>query len=385
MCIVRILTVDERKLHQTPKWICDAANDAIAKGFTKYVNPSGTPDIKQAIATHFSKTRSVEVGPERVVVGPGAKPGLWFGVQAVVSAGDEILCPDPGFPSYENMAKVFGCIPTRYDALATNVDVELAKHITNKTKVVILNSPSNPTGRVLSREELERIARVLSSHPSVWIVSDEIYCHLTYEDTSQVNADADEFPTTPSIASISGMLDRTIVVDGFSKAFQMTGWRLGFVVCQPALAQRLHLLMTHAVGCTASFTQAAGVAALTHRGRGRDLADVVVEYRKRRDYVVERMNAMPGVKCNAPVGAFYAFADVSAVGIPAREFCDRCLREGHVAILPGGDFGPKGENFVRISYVGDLSVLKDGMDRIEKIARLVQEELQSPKKKVKNA
>lgn len=318
------------------------------------------------------------------MVGPGAKPGLWFGVQAVVQSGDEILCPDPGFPSYENMAKVFGCIPTRYDALAEDLGAELAKYVTPKTKVVILNSPSNPTGRVLSGEELQSVCTVLLPHKHVWIVSDEIYCHLTYEDGKANSEDDDYFPTTPSIASFPEMLDRTIVVDGFSKAFQMTGWRLGFVICQPTLAQRLHLLMTHAIGCTASFTQAAGVAALTYKGRGKDLANVVAEYRRRRDYVVERMNAMSGVTCKAPLGAFYAFADVSKVGISARELSDRCLKEGLVAILPGGDFGPRGENFVRISYVGDTAILKEGMDRIEKIINLIHQEHISPKKKIKN-
>ena len=346
------------------------------------MNPSGAPDLKQAIADHFSKTRHIHIGPERVVVGPGAKPGLWFGVQAVVAAGDEILCPDPGFPSYENMAKVFGCVPVRYDALSNDLAAELKKHLTAKTKVVIINSPSNPTGRVLSKDELKAIAEVFLPRKDVWIVSDEIYCHLTYEDgKTSDGGDDDNLPTTPSIASFPELLDRTIVVDGFSKAFQMTGWRLGFVICQPELAKKLHLLMTHAIGCTASFTQVAGVAALTHKGRGKAIAEVVAEYRKRRDFVVSRMNAMPGVRCEAPTGAFYAFADVSGVGIPARELCDRCLQEGHVAILPGGDFGPKGENFVRISYVGDLDVLKEGMDRMEKVVRMVANEKDSPSKK----
>jgi len=248
--------------------------------------------------------------------------------------------------------------------------------------VVIINSPSNPTGRVLSKAELDNIAAVLRPHANLWIVSDEIYCHLTYENEAQAAPSDDSLPTTPSIASIPDLLDRTIVVDGFSKAFQMTGWRLGFVICKPALAQRLHLLMTHAIGCTASFTQVAGVAALTHEGRAKAIADVVAEYRQRRDYVVSRLNAMPGVTCEAPVGAFYAFADVSGVGIPARELCDRCLKEGLVAILPGGDFGPRGENFVRVSYVGDLDVLKEGMDRIEKVVKAVAATL-SPTKKVK--
>ena len=354
-------------LLQTPSWIVEAGTSAISSGFTKYVNPSGTTEIKQAIAKHFTKTRGVTIGMDRVVVGPGAKPGLWFGFQAIASQGDEILCPDPGFPSYENMVKCFGCTAVKYDALANEVGAELKQHITSKTKAVILNSPSNPTGRVYSQEDLAKIAGVMQNYENIWIISDEIYCHLIYDHDDEVEYPFDYFPTSPSIAVFPNMLDRTIVVDGFSKTFQMTGWRLGFVICNPELASKLHLLMTHAIGCTASFTQVAGIAALTNPNAGKALSDVIKEYKQRRNYVVSRLNAMSGISCETPKGAFYAFADVSKCGISARELCDKFLNEGFVAILPGGDFGSKGENFIRISYVGTLETLKEGLDRMEKV------------------
>jgi aspartate aminotransferase len=349
----------------TPPWVAEAGCEAIKQGFTTYTNPSGIVELKQAIARHVSKTRSVAVTEANVVVGPGAKPGLWFAVQAIVSAGDEVLIPDPGFPMYANMIKVFGGVPVCYDALGDFA--QLKSLVTPNTKCIILNSPSNPTGRVLSMDELKVVAACIG--PAMWVVSDEIYTHLTYdEDEAEdhgASAGQEEFSTTPSIASLPDMLKRTIICDGFSKTFSMTGWRLGFVVCPPDLAQRLHLLMTHAVGCTASFTQRAGLAALTSDQRVANVRAMVAEYRTRRDFVVARLNAMPGVKCAVPRGAFYAFADVSGVGVSARELCDKCLNEGLVAILPGGDFGPRGEDFIRISYVGDMAVLTEGLHRME--------------------
>lgn len=350
----------------TPAWVAAAGVEAIQQGFTKYTNPSGVLELKQAIAKHFSQTRQVAVSHDCVVVGPGAKPGLWFGVSSIVTKLDEVLLPDPGFPSYENMIKQFECVPVRYNALAADVAQELASKITPKTKAIILNSPSNPTGRVYTKPELERVAAMLHNFPQVWVVSDEIYCHLTYDqDAGQQEQDKNTFPTCPSIASLPGMLDRTLVVDGFSKTFQMTGWRLGFVICPPSLAERLHLLMTHAVGCTASFTQRAGIAALEHPLAATTVRETVTEYQRRRDYVVKRLNDMPGVECEPPAGAFYAFAKIT--GGSARELCDKCLNQGHVAILPGGDFGPAGEEYIRISYVGDMAVLKEGLDRMEQV------------------
>ncbi|KAH9261002.1 hypothetical protein BASA81_000698 [Batrachochytrium salamandrivorans] len=348
----------------TPAWVATAGVEAIQQGFTKYTNPSGVLELKQAIAKHFSQTRHVVVSHDSVVVGPGAKPGLWFGVSSIVTRLDEVLLPDPGFPSYENMIKQLDCIPVRYNALAVDLAQELASKITLKTKAIILNSPSNPTGRVYTKLELEQVAIMLHQFPHVWIVSDEIYCHLTYEEDHE-KEDPNTFPTCPSIASFPGMLNRTLVVDGFSKTFQMTGWRLGFVICPPTLAERLHLLMTHAVGCTASFTQKAGIVALEHPQAAITVRHTVEEYKRRRDYVVKRLNDMPGVECEPPAGAFYAFAKI--IGGSARELCDKCLNQGHVAILPGGDFGQAGEEYIRISYVGDMDVLKEGLDRMERV------------------
>lgn len=244
----------------TPKYIAEVGQRAIADGFTTYVNPSGTMEIKEAIANHIRETRNLAaVTADNVVVGPGAKPGLFFAAQAVISAGDEVLIPDPGFPTYENLVKLFGGVAVRYNALSATIASEVGSKLTPKTRLIILNSPSNPTGRIFSRQENKHLADELRKFPAVWIVSDEIYCHLIYEDNN------DAFATAPSIIGEPGMQDRTIIIDGFSKTFSMTGWRLGFAICNAELAKKLHLLMTHAVGCTASFSQRAGTVALTQK------------------------------------------------------------------------------------------------------------------------
>lgn len=368
---------------KTPEYIANAAKDAITSGFTQYVNPSGLPELKEEIAKHVNRTRNIQVEAANVVVGPGAKPPMYFAMQCIMEPGCEVLIPDPGFPSYENTVKVFGGVAVRFNALNSDTAGEIEKLITPKTRLIILNSPSNPTGRVFSQKENEQIAAVLKKHSKIYVISDEIYCHLFYNNNSgQDDSLRKEFPTCHSIASIPGMLERTIIVDGFSKTFSMTGFRLGFAVAEKSLAARLHLLLTHAIGCTASFTQKAGVVALSGENRVKEVMFMVNEYKKRRDYVVSRLNSIPGIKCDSPEGAFYAFADVSGIGIPTREFCDKCLNEGLVAILPGGDFGAAGENFIRISYVGSEDVLKEGLDRIAATVEKIKA-ASSPNKKVK--
>lgn len=347
----------------TPQFICEAGIQALRQGKTQYCGPSGIAEIKEAIAKQVSTSRGIDVTAENVVVGPGAKPGMWFAVQALVREGDEVLIPDPGFPTYSNMVKAFGGVPRPFKCIHS-IDVEEIKaKINENTRMIVLNSPSNPTGAVLTHEQLQALANVCKSHPKLWVISDEIYSQLLYVDDSTTGRQA------PSIASLPGMLERTIIVDGFSKTFSMTGWRLGYVVCNPSLARRLHLLMTHAVGCTATFTQLAGVEALTSTKSANAIKTMVEEYRKRRDYVVQRLNDMPNVSCAMPQGAFYVFPDISKLGVKSEQLSDRCLKEGLVAVLPGTDFGANGEGYLRLSYVTDLETLKEGLDRIEKVIR----------------
>jgi len=228
--------------------------------------------------------------------------------------------------------------------------------ITPKTRVLIVNSPSNPTGGVMPAEDLDAIAQICKSNPKLWVFSDEIYARLVYDGSGCA-------PSYMKSAEAAGVLDRCVMFDGASKTFCMTGWRLGWAVMPEALAARIHLLMVHAIGCSANFTQVAGTAAL--EGPQDTVEAMIAEYKIRRDYVVERLNAMPGVVCPSPAGAFYAFPDVSAVGIPCEELATGILNEAGVAVLPGTDFGKQGAGHIRISYVRSMDVLKEGLDRIE--------------------
>jgi len=346
--------------YPTPKHVVDAGIEALTTGKTTYCNPSGTGDIKQAIAQHVSDTRGIDVTEDMVVVGPGCKPGLFFATMALVEKGDEVICPDPGFPTYANMIKVVGgvIVPVGLNADCSSFDMAaLAAAVTPKTRVLILNSPSNPTGGVMPKADLDAIAVLAKANPRMWIFSDEIYARLVFDGQSIA-------PSYMSSARDHGVLDRAMMFDGFSKTYCMTGWRLGWAVMPPPLAERIHLLMVHSLGCTANFTQSAGVAALT--GPQHAVDEMIQEYQRRRDYVIGRLNAMPGVTCATPKGAFYAFPNVEGTGMGCRELSEILLNTAGVAVLPGTDFGDKGEGHIRISYVRNMDILKEGLDRIEK-------------------
>ena len=342
----------------SPEHVVEAGVDAIRGGKTKYSSPDGTPALREAIADYVARTRGVPVTPEEVVVGPGAKPGLFFPTLALVQPGDEVIYPDPGFPTYRAMIQVSGAVPVpvplRPDGASFDMDAFRAA-ITPATKLIVLNSPANPTGGVMPSEDVEEVARVAKENDA-WVLTDEIYSRLVYpaEDGTPGSA--------PSVFSIPGMRDRTVLVDGFSKTYCMTGWRLGWAVMPAALARRVELLVVHSVGCTATFTQEAGLAALVGPQEGVDA--MVEEYRRRRDFVVGALNDIPGVSCPVPEGAFYAFPDVSIFGLSSKEVADRLLREGGVAVLPGTDFGANGEGKIRLSYVGDMETLEEGVRRI---------------------
>lgn len=345
--------------YPTPKHVVEAGINALSQGKTSYTNPSGTPDLKDAVASHISKTRQVKVDPECVVIGPGCKPGIFFTAMSLLDKDDEIILPNPGFPAYINIASVVGCkpVPVPYNSTgdAFNYDA-LESAITEKTRVIIINSPSNPTGGVTSEEDNETLAKIVKKWPRLWVLSDEIYSQLVYDGSSLS-------PSYYSTAAKHDLLDRTCLFDGASKAYCMTGWRLGWGVLPKPLAERVHLLMVHSIGCTAHFTQVAGIAAL--QGPQDSLAEMMVDYEKRRDYVVSRLNGMAGVQCNTPKGAFYAFPDVRGTGLSCKEFASRALYEAGVAILPGSDFGSEGDGHIRISYVRNQEVLKKGLDRLE--------------------
>jgi aspartate/methionine/tyrosine aminotransferase len=327
---------------------------AIANGQTRYNPPAGLPALRQAIAADAGKRRGLEFLPQQVVVGPGAKPGLFFPTLALVEPGDEVLYPDPGFPTYAAMVAVAGGVPVPVPLCEENsfsFDLEaFDARLSPRTRLIVLNSPANPTGGVIPRADLEHIAAAALEH-DCWVISDEIYARLVYAGLQAT-----------SIAALPGMLARTVIVDGFSKTYSMTGWRLGYAVMPEALAERVELLLTHSIGCTATFTQIAGVEALTGH---QDLADAVVgEYQRRRDLMVAGLNAIPGVRCQVPEGAFYAFPNVKSFGIPVRELARRLLDEAGVAVLAGTDFGQYGEGYLRLCYATSPEQIEKAMDKM---------------------
>lgn len=326
---------------------------AIASGQTRYNPPAGIPALRQSIAADAGKRRGIDIQPSQVVVGPGAKPGLFFPTLALVEPGDEVIYPDPGFPTYAAMIAVAGGIPVPVPLREENsfsFDLkEFAKRVNPRTRMIVLNSPANPTGGVVPLADLEQIAEAAKTF-NCWVLSDEIYSRLVYEGAA------------PSIASLPGMQERTIIVDGFSKTYAMTGWRLGYMILPEELAERVELLLTHSIGCTATFTQVAGVEAIL--GDQSKVDEVVEEYRWRRDRMVTGLNAIPGIHCQSPEGAFYVFPNVSSFGLPVRELARRILDEAGVAVLAGTDFGPGGEGYLRLCYATSPMIIDQALRKL---------------------
>src|SRR5437762_2250646 len=343
----------------TPKHIVEAGVRALRDGKTRYGAPAGLPSLREAICQDLD-LRGVRAPPDQVLVTPGAKPILFYGFLATLSPGDEVLVPDPGFPIYASMVRFCGAVPVSIPPRLTEgraLDLDaLERAITARTRMVVFNSPSNPTGAVVPEADLRRLAGLAERH-DLWVMADEIYRRICY------GADV------PSIASLPGMLERTILVDGFSKAYAMTGWRLGWGLFPAALAPHAIRLVINSNTCTASFVQEAGVAAL--RGP-QDVVDAMVaQFRRRRDAIVARLARIPGVRCHAPAGAFYAFPDVRALPIPAAAFADRLLGEETVALLDGSGFGAGGTGYLRLSFAASLDNLEEAADRFDRlVARL---------------
>jgi aspartate/methionine/tyrosine aminotransferase len=339
----------------TPAHIKAAAVRALEEGWTHYTPAAGIPALREAIADYIRRTRGIPVGPEHVVVVPGGKPIMFFAILALVEEGDEVIYPNPGFPIYESMIRFVGARPVPLRLRMENefrVDVEeLARLITPRTRMLILNSPANPTGGVLTREDLEAIAELCLKHDLV-VLSDEIYSRILYEGEHI------------SIASFPGMLERTIILDGFSKTYAMTGWRLGYGVMPEPLAEAVTRLMINSNSCTAAFTQIAGIAALT--GPQDDVDCMVAAFRERREVMVEGLNRLPGFRCLKPKGAFYAFPNIEGTGMSSRELAHYLLEEAGVAVLSGTAFGEYGEGFLRLSFANSIENIQKALERIEK-------------------
>ncbi len=334
--------------------IASAGVQAITDGHTRYTPSSGLTDLKQAIAAYTAARVGQTYTADQVVVGPGAKPLLFFPMMALLEEGDEVIYPDPGFPSYRAIIETMGAQPIPAPLVEANqfsfdMDAFMAS-VNERTRLVIINAPSNPTGGILEPVDLEKIAAAAHKY-NFWVLSDEIYSRLAY------TSDA-----VPSICSLPGMQARTILVDGFSKTYAMTGWRLGFGLMPESLADKVGLLLTHSVGCTAGFTQMAGIEAL--QGPQQQVDEVRSIYLKRRDMMVDGLNQITGVHCLKPLGAFYAFPNVSALGRPVEDLADYLLNRAGVAVLPGTAFGEHGEGFLRLCYATSTANITEALDRI---------------------
>lgn len=342
----------------SPAAVIAAGKQALDEGWTHYGPTQGLPELRSVIANYVSRTRGIRVGPEHVCVVPGGKPIMFFTMMALLDAGDEVLYPDPGFPIYRSMIRFLDAtavpIPL-VEERGFSVDVELLKsRINERTKLIILNSPQNPTGGIIPEQDVRAIAETAAQY-DVMVLSDEIYGRIIY-------GDAEPF----SIASVPGMLEKTIILDGFSKTYAMTGWRIGYGVMPVWLAEAVNKLMVNSNSCTASFTQRAAMAALD--GPQTEVEQMVAEFKRRRDVFCRELNEIPGFRCTVPGGAFYAFPNITGTGLRSSELADLLLREAGVACLSGTAFGDLGEGYLRFSYANSLENLQEATRRIRALS-----------------
>jgi aspartate/methionine/tyrosine aminotransferase len=338
----------------TPSNVVEAGIDALRKGWTHYGPSAGLPELRQAIAEEVSRTRHVDVKSDEVVVVPGGKPIIFFTLLALVDQGDEVIYPNPGFPIYESMIHYLGgkAVPIQLrEDRDFGLDVrELASLINDRTKLIIINSPQNPTGGVLSKRDIQDIAAAIGDR-NIMVLSDEIYSRLIFE--------GEHF----SIMAVPGFKDRTILLDGFSKTYAMTGWRMGYGVMRPDLAAHITRLMTNSNSCTASFTQIAGIEAL--RGDQSSVDRMCHEFQRRRDAFVAGLNRIKGFSCRLPKGAFYVFPNITKTGWKSKKLADALLEEAGVACLSGTAFGDYGEGYLRFSVANSLENLNTALERID--------------------
>ena len=338
----------------TPMNVCEAAFKAMKDGHTGYCPSAGLPEFREVVAQHISETRKIDIHPDEVTVTPGAKPIIFFTILALVDDGDEVIYPEPGFPVYESVIDFIGgkAIPL---PLREEVDFrfrieDLVDSISDRTKLLILNSPQNPTGGTLTASDLTAIAELAQQH-RFYILTDEVYSRLLYEGTHQ------------SILSLPGMKEQTILIDGHSKTYAMTGWRLGYGVAPREIADKITRLTINSNSCTATFTQIAGIEALT--GPQTFVTQMVKEFQKRRDVIVDGLNAINGIKCVKPLGSFYVFPNVTELPLSCEEMADYLMNEVGVALLPGTAFGKFGDGYLRLSYANSLENIEDALERIE--------------------
>ena len=340
----------------TPSHIIAAAQDALEAGYTHYGPGAGQPELRQAVARYLKRWRGLDIDPARVVVTPGGKPIMFFAILALINPGDEVIYPDPGFPIYESMARFVGGkpvpMPLREERRFRFDPDEFRSLVTDRTRLIIINSPHNPTGSVLTRADLEVVADVARER-NIVVLSDEIYSRILYTGRHE------------SIATLDAMLDRTIILDGWSKTWAMTGWRLGFGVFPAELVPHVERLISNSVSCTASFAQQAAIVALD--GPQESVTRMLDEFTARRSAIVSGLNALPGVRCLEPDGAFYAFPNITETGYTSRDLADRLLQEAGVACLSGTAFGEYGEGFIRFSYANNLANIHLALDRMRQL------------------
>jgi aspartate/methionine/tyrosine aminotransferase len=340
----------------TPKNVRDAAKEALDEGYTHYTGATGIPELRKTIAEYAGKNRGLKFDPENVVVTPGAKPIMFYTMMALLEPGDEVIYPNPGFPIYESMINFLGgvAVPLQLSEqrdFRINLE-ELEQKISSKTRLIILNSPHNPTGGVLTYDDLQQIARLAVKHDIV-VLADEIYSEIIYEGQHH------------TIMSFPGMMERTILLDGFSKTFAMTGWRMGYGIFPGEWIPHISRLIINSVSCTSAFSQRAAIEALT--GSRSEINSMLKAFASRRDLVYKGINEIPGLRCNKPEGAFYSFPNITDTGLTSREYADYLLREADVAVLPGTAFGEYGEGYVRISFANSEANLTEAMKRIRKV------------------
>ena len=338
----------------TPMNVCEAAFKAMKDGHTGYCPSAGLPEFREVVAQHISETRGIDIHPDEVTVTPGAKPIIFFTILALIDEGDEAIYPEPGFPVYESVIDFIGGkavpLPLREEVdFRFRID-DLIDAITERTKLLILNSPQNPTGGILTEADLNAIAELARKH-NFYILTDEVYSRLLYEGTHQ------------SILSLPGMKEKTILIDGHSKTYAMTGWRLGYGVAPREIADKITRLTINSNSCTATFTQIAGIEALT--GPQTFVTQMVSEFKIRRDAIVDGLNAIDGITCIKPLGSFYVFPNVTQLPLSCEALADYLMDEVGVALLPGTAFGKYGDGYLRLSYANSLDNIKDALSRIK--------------------
>ena len=340
----------------TPRHIIEAAHKALDEGWTHYGPASGDINLKEAIVDEIKSSRNIDIGVENVVVTPGAKPIMFFGILSCVEEGDEVIYPNPGFPIYESMINFIGAKPVPLTLreekdFSFEID-ELSDLINDKTRMIIINSPQNPTGGVLSLEDLEQIASLVAERDII-VMTDEVYSRMVYDGEHH------------SILSLDGMKEKTILIEGFSKTYAMTGWRLGYGVMPENVADMVSKFMVNSNSCTASFTQRAGIQALT--GSQEDSENMIAEFKERKSVIVDGLNAIPGISCRTPKGAFYVFPNIKETGMTSEEAENKFLNDAGVACLKGTSFGANGEGYIRFSYANSKENIREALERIERV------------------